>query len=65
MEDQADYITTEPRFTCTEVLDALRQVIAEKNLRHGLEEHMFYHDRLALQMTTDAMRNLINKHKTA
>ena len=57
MEAQAEYVTTEPKFTQLEVLNALADVIAKKNQRAGLIE-MLYTDHLALQMTKDAFKNL-------
>jgi hypothetical protein len=57
MEEQAKYVTKEPRFTQSEVLNALVDVIARKNLNKGINE-MLQHDHLAIQMTNDAFKNL-------
>ncbi len=64
MEDQAAYITKEPAFTRTQVLEELRKVIAEKNQRHGFDD-LFYQDHLAIQIVTDALANLNANYKKA
>ncbi len=57
MEEQAKYVTKEPRFTHMEVLSALIDVIAKKNHNNGVNDWL-PQDHLFIQMTNDAFRNL-------
>jgi hypothetical protein len=60
MEDQASYLTTEPRYTPSEVLTALRELIAEKNLRMGMPD-LFFQDRVCIELVSDTFKKLKKK----
>ncbi len=57
MEEQAAYLTKEPRYTPSDVLNTLREVIAEKNNRMGMPD-LFYHDRICIELVSDTFRKL-------